>query len=199
MANPATSWLGQAQSFLGFAAKTFGTWAAHPAMEGARAANDAVGGPAGLAKCSAQVAASVLRHAFNAWDARADKADPQWVAWRAAWDAARDAVGGQRAGALLSKEATWGNTGALLVMCAGSLKLQATEASPIIIPRPNPPADHAWLRAFMRSQQPPPEVPPPVKSPPVKVPTSPDEPAATPDASGDDLGGILPLLLLFLL
>jgi hypothetical protein len=167
-------------------------------MEGARAANDAVGGPAGLAKCSAQVAASVLRHAFNAWDKLADKDDPQWVAWRAAWDKARDAVGGQRAGALLSKEATWGNAGALLVMCMGSLKLQATEAAPLIIPRPNPTADHAWLRAFMRSQQPPPEVPPPVKSPPVKVPTSPDQPAATPD-DGDDGPGILPLLLLFLL
>lgn len=194
---PAPTWVAQAKSFLDFAAKTFGVWAALPAMEGARAANDAVNGPAGLAKVSAQVAASVLRHVWNAYDKYADKEDPQWVTWLAAWNAARDKVGGQKSTVVLDKDATWGNAGALLVACMGALKLEATKAAPLLVPHPSPAADHAWLRAFMRTQMPPPSPPPePVRSPPVRVPSQPGRPA---EAEAEGGGGILPLLLLFLL
>lgn len=194
----ATSWVGQAKSFLDFAAKTFGVWAALPAMEGARAVNDAVDGPTGLAKVSAQVAASVLRHLWNAYEAHANKEDPQWVTWRAAWNAARDKVGGMKSTVILDKDATWGNSGALLVACMGAMKLEATKAAPLIVPRPAPAADHAWLREFMRTQTPPPQPPPePVRSPPVRVPSQPGLPSG--EAESEDGGGILPFLLLFLL
>ncbi len=187
MPNPATTWTGQAQSFLEYCAKAFGMWAQHPAMAKAVGVNAAVQGPAGLAKCSAEVAASMLRHTYNAWDRRANKSDPRWQAFRTAWGEAAKAVAAiADRKEVLDKQTTWGDVGVMVVMVGAALHLEEERAA-ILIPTPQPVADWAWLRQAMRPKD--------------TQTTNPGTASDDADAVTSDSGGAgwLPLLLLFLM
>lgn len=194
----ATSWTGQARSFLTFCEGKFGSFKPTDGDEKALELVAEIGLPKKLAKVSAEVAASVLRQLYRGWDARADKTRDDWRQWRTRWSTARDAVGGKGRTAILTKAETWGPAGVMPLAMLAAFLLEQDKAD-LIAAHPNPANDHAWVREFMRHPEDAPGdtfvVPNPATT------DAADAALVTTPTDDDDegKGGILPLLLLFLL